>query len=150
MASMILIDVNILVYAKRQDSPHHAEFRNWLAEALSPDSVFGISDTILSGVVRILTHPRIFREPTQLDEALQFVNQLREHPGCVFVSPGERHWDIFTRLCRAGGAKGNLVSDAFHAALAMESGAEWITADRDYARFPGLRWRHPLHPEHEG
>jgi len=145
---MILIDVNILVYAKRQDSPHHAEFGTWLEETLSSDSIFGISDTILSGVVRILTHPRIFREPTQLDEALQFVNQLREHPGCVPVAPGERHWEIFTRLCKAVGAKGNLVSDAFFAALAMESGAEWITADRDYARFPGLRWRHPLHPEH--
>ena len=147
---MILIDVNILAYAKRQDSPHHAEFRTWLEETLSSDSIFGISDTILSGVVRILTHPRIFREPTQLDEALHFVNQLREHPGCVPVAPGERHWEIFTRLCKAVGAKGNLVSDAFFAALAMESGAEWITADRDYARFPGLRWRHPLHPAHEG
>ena len=72
------------------------------------------------------------------------MNHLREQPGCVLVSPGERHWEIFTRLCKAVGAKGNLISDAYFAALAMESGAEWITADRDYARFPGLRWRHPL------
>jgi len=60
------------------------------------------------------------------------------------VSPGERHWDIFTRLCKLADAKGNLVSDPFHAALAIESGAEWITTDRDFARFPGLLWRHPL------
>jgi len=72
------------------------------------------------------------------------MNHLREQPGCVLVSPGERHWEIFTRLSKAVGAKGNLISDAYFAALAMESGAEWITADRDYARFPGLRWRHPL------
>jgi toxin-antitoxin system PIN domain toxin len=144
MAWMILIDVNILVYAKRQDSPNHAQFRTWLEETVQSDSIFGVSDLVLSGVVRILTHPRIYRNPTQLDEALEFVNKFRDRAGCVLVSPGERHWGIFTRLCKAAGTKGNLVSDAFHAALAIESGAEWITADRDYARFPGLRWRHPL------
>ena len=141
---MILVDVNILVYAKRLDSPNHMKFRTWLEEALKSDSIFGISDLVLSSVVRILSHPRIFNEPTQLDEALQYVNSLRAHPACVVISPGERHWDIFARLCRAVGAKGNLITDAYFAALAIESGAEWITADRDYARFPGLRWRHPL------
>ncbi len=144
MESVILIDVNVLVYAKRQDSPDHAKFRKWLEESILSEPVFGVSEQVLSSVVRILTHPHIFREPTQLDEALQYVHSLREHPGCILVSPGERHWEIFTRLCKAVGAKGNLISDAYFAALAMESGAEWITADRDYARFPGLRWRHPL------
>ena len=62
----------------------------------------------------------------------------------VTLAPGERHWDIFQRLCREANAKGNLIPDAYLAALAIESGAEWITTDRDYARFPGLRWRHPL------
>lgn len=141
---MILIDVNVLVYAKRQDSPDHAKFRTWLEEMIRSDSIFGMSELVLSSVVRILTHPRIFSAPTQLDEALQYVHSLHEQPGCVWVSPGERHWEIFSRLCRAARVKGNLVSDAYFAALAMESGAEWITADRDYARFPGLRWRHPL------
>lgn len=141
---MILVDVNILVYAKRLDSPNHTKFRSWLEEALKSDSIIGISDLVLSSVVRILSHPRIFNEPTQLDEALQYVNSLRAHPACILVSPGERHWGIFARLCKAAGAKGNLITDAYFAALAIESGAEWITADRDYARFPGLRWRHPL------
>ncbi len=129
---MILIDVNILVYAKRQDSPHHTKFRTWLEEIVRSESVFGMSELVLSSVVRIITHPR------------KYANAFREHPGCVLISPGERHWEIFTRLCKSAGAKGNLISDAYFAALAMESGAEWITADRDYARFPGLRWRHPL------
>jgi toxin-antitoxin system PIN domain toxin len=141
---MILIDVNVLVYAKRLDSPDHLRFRTWLEEALRSDSIIGLSHLVLSGVIRVLTHPQIFGNPTQLDEALEYVNSLREHPACVPVSPGERHWEIFIRLCKSAGAKGNLVSDAFFAALAIESGAEWITADRDYARFPGLRWRHPL------
>lgn len=145
---MILVDVNVLVYAHRPDAVDHAKYRKWLEEALNSGSMCGLSDVVLTAVVRIVTHPRIFPDPTSLDIALGYVDQLRAHPGCLLVSPGERHWEIFTRLCKAVGAKGNLVSDAFLAALAMESGAEWITADRDYARFPGLRWRHPLHPEH--
>jgi toxin-antitoxin system PIN domain toxin len=144
---MILVDVNVLVYAHRPDAADHAKYREWLEETLNSDSMCGLSDIALAGVVRVLTHPRIFPDPTPLDIALEYVNQLREDFGCVLVSPGERHWEIFSRLCKVAGAKGNVVSDAFFAALAMESGAEWITADRDYARFPGLRWRHPLHPE---
>ncbi len=141
---MILIDVNVLVYAKRLDSPNHAKYRSWLEEIVQSGSIVGVSDIILSGVVRILTHPRIFSVPTEIDEALEYVDRLREHSGCVPVLPGERHWGIFMRLCKLSGAKGNIVSDAYLAALAIESGAEWITADRDYARFPGLRWRHPF------
>jgi len=60
------------------------------------------------------------------------------------VQPGGRHWDIFTRLCRNVSARGNLVPDAYLAALAIESGSELITTDRDFSRFPSLRWRHPL------
>jgi len=64
----------------------------------------------------------------------------------VVLIPGPRHWEIFARLCRKIGARGNRVPDAFLAALAIESGSEWMTADRGFARFPGLRWRHPLDP----
>lgn len=141
---MILIDVNILVNAHRPDAVDHVKFRQWLEETLKSGAPCGLSDSVLTGVIRIVTHPRIFPDPTPLDIALGFANELREHPACVLISPGERHWGIFTRLCRAVGAKGNLISDAYFAALAIESGAEWITADRDYSRFPGLRWRHPL------
>jgi predicted nucleic acid-binding protein len=69
---------------------------------------------------------------------------LREQPNRVQLEPGPRHWEIFERLCRESGAKGNLVADAYLAALAIESGCEWVTTDRDYSRFKGLRWRHPL------
>jgi uncharacterized protein len=130
---MILIDVHILVHAKRQDSPNHANSRSWLEKTYHSDSIIGISDHVLSSVVRILTH-----------EALDYVNSLRGAPGCILVSPGYRHREIFTHLCNVSGDKGNLVTDAYFAALAIESGAEWITADRDFSRFPGLRWRHPL------
>ena len=103
-----------------------------------------MSDLVLSGFLRVVTHPRIFDPPTPMDIALAFVDHVRDRPNCVPVSPGTRHWEIFVRLCESAGVKGNVVPDAFLAALAIESGSEWITADRDYARFPGLRWRHPF------
>jgi uncharacterized protein len=141
---MILIDVNVLVYAHRADAPNHAAFRSWLTAVVSGDEAFGMSDLVLSGFVRIVTHPRIFDPPSELADALAFCRDLRQQPNCVRVEPGPRHWEIFVRLCREHGAKGNLVADAYLAALALESGSEWITTDRDFARFAPLRWRHPL------
>lgn len=99
---------------------------------------------MLSGFVRVATHPRVFDPPAPAAAALAFADALRAQPNAVLVAPGPRHWIIFERLCLAAGAKGNLVPDAFLAALAIESGSEWITTDRDFSRFPGLRWRHPL------
>ena len=78
---------------------------------------------------------------------MAFASALRAQPNCVPVSPGPRYWEVFGRLCAAAGAKGNMVADAAFAALAVESGSEWVTTDRDYSRFPGLKWRHPLATE---
>jgi hypothetical protein len=141
---MVLIDVNVLVYAHRRDSSNHIAYRNWLEKCLSSDQAYGMSDLVLSGFLRIVTHPRIFKLPSRWEDALRFASEVRSPTNCVLVTPGARHWEIFTRLCRAAGVKGNLVADAYLAALAIESGSEWITTDRDYSRFPGLRWRHPL------
>jgi len=136
--------VNVLVYAHREDAREHGPFREWLEGVLNGPEAFGVSDLVLSGFLRIVTHPRVFATPTPLEHALAFCEVLRGAPGRVGIEPGERHWGIFARLCRDAGARGNLVPDAWLAALAIESGSEWITTDRDYARFPGLRWRHPL------
>ena len=141
---MVLIDVNIMVYAHRPESPRHLEFRRWYERQVESDERFGISDLVMSGFIRIVTHPRIFSVPTSTEEALQVVAKLQAQHNCVWVRPGASHWEIFIHLCRAAGVKGNLVPNAFLAALAIESGCELITADRGYARFPGLRWRHPL------
>lgn len=84
--------------------------------------------------------------PGPVERALAFATALRSQPNAVPVTPGARHWEIFESLCMAVGAKGDLVPDAYLAALAIESGSEWITPDRDFSRFPGLRWRHPLAP----
>ncbi len=141
---MILPDVNILIYAHREDTVDHVAFRGWLEDAVNGDQAFGISDFVLSGFVRVVTHPKVFREPSSIADALQFTGQLLAQPQCVLVRPGAAHWRVFMRLCQDGGARGNLVPDAFLAALAIESGCEWITTDRDFSRFEGLRWRHPL------
>jgi toxin-antitoxin system PIN domain toxin len=100
----VIPDVNVLVYAHREDARDHPLFRI----------------------------------------AVRFAEALRSAPNRVRLEPGERHWDIFTGLCREADVRGNLVPDAWLAALAIESGSEWITTDRDFARFPGLRWRHPF------
>ena len=141
---MILPDVNVLVHAFRADSPGHRKCLLRLESVVRGDMAYGKSPQALGAVVRIVTHPRIFVPPTPLEEALAFANLLVEQPHCQAIQPGPRHWGIFCGLCRRARASGNLVPDAWFAALAIESGCEWITLDRDYARFEGLRWREPF------
>ena len=141
---MFLIDVNVLVYAHRADASGHSRYRDWLSGVINSDAAYGMSDLVLSGFLRVVTHPRVFRDPTPLETALAFAAEVRGRPNCVSVSPGERHWEIFVGLCQTVEARGSLIPDAYLAALAIESGTELVTTDRDYARFPGLRWRHPL------
>lgn len=142
---MVLPDVNVLVYAHREDSSLHAGCRRWLEEVVNGDEAYGLSELVLSGFLRVATHPRAFAKPSPLELALEFTGQLRDRPNCVPVAPGPRHWQIFRGLCTGARVKGNLVPDAYLAAMAIESGCEWITTDRDFSRFKGLRWRHPLH-----
>jgi hypothetical protein len=139
-----LIDVNVLVYAFRRDASRHEQFRAWLLSLMKGESAFGVSEQVLSSVVRLTTHPKVFKEPNTRSEVWEFVSAVREHPNARVIRAGEKHWSIFGRLCEDSNAKANLVTDAWFAALAIESGCIWITTDRDYSRFPGLKWRHPL------
>ncbi|MCC5835707.1 MAG: type II toxin-antitoxin system VapC family toxin [Opitutales bacterium] len=141
---MILCDVNVLIYAHREESAEHLRYAAYLRDLANGDAAFGVSDAVLSGFVRIVTNPRIFREPTPLSLALAFSENLRSRPQAVHLVPGPRNWLIFCRLCEALPATGKLVADAWHAALAIEHGCEWISTDSDFSRFPGLKWRHPL------
>lgn len=140
---MILPDVNVLVYAFRSDSPEHASYRGWLESVINGPEAYGVSPQVLCSLVRVCTHPRIYARPSRLAEALSFSRALLEQPNATVVLPGERHWTIFEDLCRQSASAGNLVQDAWFAALAIESGCEWVTIDRDYSRFNGLRWRLP-------
>lgn len=136
--------MNVLVYAHRDGSERHDGYRAWLEEVAEGDEPFGVPDAVAVGFVRVVTHPRIWPKPTPIGTALEVVQAVRSRPNHVPVAPGRRHWELFERLCREVGAKGNLAPDAYLAALAIETGSEWVTTDRDFARFPGLRWRHPL------
>jgi toxin-antitoxin system PIN domain toxin len=141
---VILPDVNVLLYAFRRDAERHDKFRGWLEQTVNGDEPYGVSPQTLASLVRISTHPRIYRQPSTRGEALEFCQALLQPETCTIVQPGVRHWSIFVDLCDRARVTGNLVQDAWFAALAMESGCEWISTDGDYGRFPGLRWRPPF------
>lgn len=141
---MMLPDVNVLVCAFREDAVDHERHRAWLDGVLNGQESFGSADLVLSGFLRIVTSPAIFSPPTSTADALAFAESVRSSENCVVIEPGKRHWSVFTTICEASRARGNLIPDAYLAALAIESGSEWVTMDGDYARFPGLRWRQPF------
>jgi len=138
------MDVNVFVYGYRTEAPRHPEYRDWLDGLVNGNDAFGVSDFALSGFLRIVTSPRIFDPPSPMEAALEFADRVRSAANAVPVVPGRRQWAIFSDLLRSAGARANLVPDAYFAALAIESGSDWITTDRAFSRFPGLRWRHPL------
>jgi uncharacterized protein len=140
---MILPDVNVLIYAFRPEMPEHSRCRQWLQEVVDQDTRFGISPLSLGALVRVTTNRKSWKDPSSLESAFRFGDYLLGQPHCEVVEPGERHWDIFRRLCIETETRGARVTDAWYAALAIEWGCEWVTLDRDYARFPGLRWRVP-------
>src|SRR5437867_2491257 len=108
---MLLIDVNVLVYAHRRDAPQHADYLEWLEQVVNGTENFGIPDIVLSGFLRVVTHPSVFNPPSKMKDALAFANQLRDRPNCVVIRPGQQHWIIFTRLCEGAGIYGNLITD---------------------------------------
>jgi toxin-antitoxin system PIN domain toxin len=141
---MKLCDINVLIYAHREESPEHAAYANFIRGLAEGPSAFALSEAMLGGFVRIVTNPKIFRQPTPTKTAFAFCDALRNRPQAVVLRPGERNWRIFSELCRDIPASGKLVADAWHAALAIEHGCEWISTDGDFARFPNLNWSHPL------
>jgi toxin-antitoxin system PIN domain toxin len=139
-----LFDVNVLVNAYRGDADHHEPCRAAIEDAISSPAAFGLAPIVLSGFLRVVTHRRVFKTPTALTDAIEFVEALQSMPQAVIVEPGPRHWEIFAELCQEARATGDLIPDAYLAALALEAGCEIVTTDRDFARFPGLSWTDPL------
>jgi hypothetical protein len=140
---MMLADVNVLVSAFRPDAEKHSVCKQWLDDAVESDAPFGVSPHVLSSVMRVATLRKVFRPPSLLAETIGFAENLLGQPNARIVTPGEGHWEIFRNLCIAADARENLIPDVWFAALAIEHGCEWVTLDRDYARFPGLKWRTP-------
>ena len=140
---MILPDVNVLIYSFRKGVPQHELCQTWLRSVIESPARFGISPLTLSAVVRITTSMRSYAPASDVEDAIGFCDDLLGQPHCQVVEPGPRHWEIFKGLCVTSNIRGPRVTDAWFAALAIEWGCEWITFDRDFARFPGLKWRLP-------
>jgi len=141
---LILPDVNVLIYAFRSDAENHSQYKAWLETVINGPAAYGMAPQVLGSVVRICSHPRIYSRPSAREEAFEFCRALLDQPNATIVTPGERHWSIFETVCRQSRATGNLIQDAWFAALCIEAGAEWITTDGDYARFAGLNTRAPF------
>jgi uncharacterized protein len=109
---MILPDVNVLIYTFRQDMPQHSVCRAWLSRIVEDDGPFGLSPMVLAAFVRVVTNPRTFKIASGIEEAFGFCGDLLSHPRCRIVEPGERHWDIFQRLCLDTATRGAMVSGA--------------------------------------
>jgi hypothetical protein len=140
---VILLDVNVVLAAHRSDHPHHPTVRRWFDDLLAADDRFCVPDLVWASFVRIATNRRVFTVPSPLGEAFDFLRAVRSQPHHIALTPGPHHLQVFEQLCRESDASGDLAADAYLAALAVEQAADLISLDRDFARFPGLRWRTP-------
>jgi toxin-antitoxin system PIN domain toxin len=136
---VLIADVNVLINARRRDAPDHAVCLEWLEAHMNGYEVLGVSELVLSAFVRLVTNHRFARPATTPEAALSFCDILRGAPAATVVNPGPRHWQIFADMCRLTQARANVVPDAYLAALALENDATFVTSDRGFARFPGLR-----------
>lgn len=136
---MILLDVNVLVEAGHRDAGRHAATAAWLTETLGGTRPIGLADAVLVGAVRVLTHRKVFQDPATPGAAWAFIDAVRQAPAARPVSATASSWRQLAALLRADdGLRGNLVPDAWLAALALSHGAAVATRDRGYGRFPGL------------
>jgi toxin-antitoxin system PIN domain toxin len=141
---VLLPDVNVCLYAMRSDSPHHRPCKNWFESAINDTEPVGISELVLSSVLRLSTNHRVFREPSSVDDVLDFCDALLAGPATTRIRPGPRHWEIFTSLVRQHNARANDVPDMYLAALGLENGASLVTRDGHFARFESLRRLDPV------
>lgn len=139
---MILPDINILVYAHRPESPWHSKAKKIVESWGNSLSPFALCSFVCAGFLRIVTNHRIFQDPTSLDEAVAFVEDLKALENCRIVEPQGRHWMILKKILRENTVTANLVSDAYLAAITIENGCTLLTQDSDFRRFQELdcRW----------
>jgi len=141
---MILVDVNLLIYAVDKDAPLHAEATSWWEATLSGTETVGLSWLVLLAFLRLTTRPNVFPKPLRIQAAFDIVDSWLERPSVTVVHPGPRHAQMLRDLLLPLGTGGNLTSDAHLAALALEHGAELCSFDHDFTRFRHLKWRNPL------
>jgi uncharacterized protein len=141
---MIVIDVNLLLYAHSVPSPIQEKAQIWLESTLSSDEPVGLPWQVISAFIRIVTNPKLPGLRRSREEATGIVDEWLQQPNVRVLTQGDGHWRLFRRMVMEGQAAGDLVSDAQIAALTIEYGGVLYSADRDFARFPGLRWVNPL------
>jgi len=141
---VIAPDANLLIYAHDPVSPFHRKSLLWLQNILSSSDSFGIPVHSIYGFLRFVTNPRIASTPVSIQRATEIVDSWLNLPHVRILYPGDRHWGLLKQLGAETRASGNFITDAAIAAIAMEHGATIHTNDRDFARFPGLRWENPL------
>jgi len=141
---MILIDANLLLYAYHPQSEHHHASRAWLEAVLSGPELVRFAWITVWGFLRISTNPRVFERPLTVVEAERVVASWLTQTSVGILEPSERHWTILQELMRESQTTGPLIMDAALAAIALEHGAILYTTDRDFSRFPALRWINPL------
>lgn len=135
---MLLLDVNVVLSAFREDAPHHTFVSTWLDEIAVRGDRFTVPDVVWASFVRLATNRRIFDPPASLDEAFAFVDALRTRAGHTPLGPGPRHLALLRRVCAEANATGDLVSDAVLAAIALEHDCAVASLDRDFARFESV------------
>lgn len=141
---MKIVDVNLLLYAINEDAPLHAKARSWLEDALSGTETVGFEWTVLLAFLRLGTRSVVFTNPLSLEEAFELIDSWLAQPCATIVQPTDRHGQVLRDLIEPLGTGGNLTSDAYLAAVAVEHGAEVHSCDADFARFPGVRWVNPI------
>ncbi len=141
---MILVDANLLIYAVNRDAPAHRKAKSWLESVMSGSESVGFSWNVLLAFLRLTTRPGLFRNPLSVETAFAVIAGWLDQPSSTMVHAGPRHLNVLRELLLPIGSAGNLASDAHLAALAIEHGAVLCSSDADFARFPGLQWKHPL------
>jgi uncharacterized protein len=142
---VIALDTNVLVYARREEAPHHRAARALLVDLAEGEKPWALLWPCVYEFVRVVTHPRVFAPPSPLEAVLTDLEALFASPSLHLVGEGTRHAGHFRRMVEEGDARGNLAHDAHIAALVLEHGiSELLSADRDFARFPGIRVRDPF------
>jgi len=141
---VIVPDINLLMYAHFSEFGQHGEARRWWQELLGGREPFGMLWSVSIGFLRLTTHPNKLTMPLTSEQAVVVVESWLSHPHVSVLQPGSQHLSVLAELLTAVGRGGNVVPDAHIAALAIEHDAEVHTNDRDFARFPGLRWSNPL------
>jgi uncharacterized protein len=141
---VIVVDANLLIYSYDRDSPHHRKGRAWVEKIFSDVEPVGLSWQTVSAFLRVVTNRKLPGSRLTVEQAAQIVEEWLEQPSVRILVPGDDHWAILRRMVVEGQASGPLVSDAEIAALTIEYGGVLYTVDRDFARFPGLRWKNPI------